>query len=415
MTQLTDQHPFFTDAFERDRYAVYARLRAESPVLGIRRDGAAPGSEMEADEFVVTRYHDVRSLLLDSRCSVERVRADRFRSEGAALDADLRPPFERRAMLTRDPPEHTRLRGLVNRAFTPRRVEELAPRIRDLAGSLLDDAFALGGDLEWVSALAEPLPVIVIAELLGVPTAEHHQFRSWSVDLLRPLTTTADAEALGRFRAARTALDARLRDVIRMRRRNAEDDLISALIAAQDEDDALNDEELLATCMLLLIAGHETTTNLLANGVATLLTERGAAESLRADPDAIGGAIEEMLRLESPIQAVARVAIEPIEIGEALVPPGALFTASLGAANRDPAIFDAPDRFDPTREPNPHLAFGHGVHFCLGAALARLEARVAIPMLLERAPDLALAEARPAFRSSALIRGLHRLPLRTSR
>jgi cytochrome P450 len=122
-----------------------------------------------------------------------------------------------------------------------------------------------------------------------------------------------------------------------------------------------------------------------------------------------------MLRLESPIQAVARVAIEPIEIGEALVPPGALFTASLGAANRDPAIFDAPDRFDPTREPNPHLAFGHGVHFCLGAALARLEARVAIPMLLERAPDLALAEARPAFRSSALIRGLHRLPLRTSR
>lgn len=395
--------PFADAAFRADPHAVYARLRRERPVAWLpHADGGAPGA------CAVTRYGDVRALLCDERLSAERDRSPAVRAHVAALPEEQRPDPERRSMLTIDPPAHTRLRRLVLHAFTPRRVEALAPRIEALARALLDEA-AREGRMDAISALAEPLPAVVIAELLGVPPRDHPRFRRWSRDLLGPLVVEDDAAARRRSAEARRSLDAYLLEILEARRREPRDDLVSALLEARDEDEALSGPELMATCHLLLVAGHETTTNLIGNTLATLLRHPEALERVRADPDALlPAAVEESLRFESPLQGVARVATRELEVAGERVPPGTVVSLMLGAANRDSEVFDRPERFDVGREPNPHLAFGFGTHFCLGAALARLEGRIALGAVLERFPWLAF-DAEPAWRPSFLLRGLSEL------
>jgi cytochrome P450 len=313
-----------------------------------------------------------------------------------------------------DAPDHTRVRGLVSKAFTPRRVAALGERVARLVDELLDGALAKGS-LDVIRDLGEPLPAIVIAELLGVPAADHREFKQWSSELL--------AEGPGRaFQAGaqeRTAaLFGRLRDYMRgivaERRRAPGEDLISGLIEAQAERDALSEGELVSTSLLLLIAGHETTTNLIGNGLLALLRHPDQLERLLREPALLENAIEELLRYDSPVQATVRIATEDVALGDDVIPKDAAALVLLGAANRDPAVFVEPDRLDLARENVRHLSFGLGTHFCLGAGLARLEARTAFRALLARFPRLSLATDAPEYRPNPFLRGLRSLPVRLS-
>lgn len=406
-------NPLANPAFVANPYPVYALLRATTPVLrppipGYEGPGAA----------VLTRYADVESVLRDPRFSVDRTRAHLFQAFSDRFPRQLlEGPEGFRSMLMMDPPDHTRLRHLVSRAFTPRRVEErLRPRIEALVGELLDAVTTSGRDeLDVMRDFAEPLPAIVIAELLGVPAADHRQFKQWSSELL--------AEGPGRAfqpgaQERTAALFARLREYVRgivaERRKAPGEDLISGLIEAQAERDALSEGELVSTSLLLLIAGHETTTNLIGNGLLALLRHPDQLERLRREPGLLENAIEELLRYDSPVQATVRIATEDVEIGGAVIPKDAAALVLLGAANRDPAVFTEPDRLDLARGNVRHLSFGLGTHFCLGAGLARLEARTAFRGLLDRFPQLTLASEAPEFRPNPFLRGLKALPVRLS-
>jgi cytochrome P450 len=390
-----------------DPYPFYAALRAAQPVLRVPLPGEGPGV------FVLTRHADCHAVLRDPRFSVDRSRAAVVRANRDRLPLQLiEGPGALRSMLLMDPPDHTRVRGLVSKAFTPRRVAALAPRIEALVEELLDAAAARGdGTLDVIRDFAEPLPAIVIAELLGVPPEDHRTFKGWSSALIDglaggPLGGPADVESL-----VRPLLDY-LGGVIAARRRAPGGDLISGMLEAQEERDALSDAELLATSLLLLLAGHETTTNLIGNGTLALLHHPEELARLRADAGAIENAVEELLRFDSPVQATARVALEDVELGGQRVAKEALVLTVIGAANRDPAVFAEPDRLDLDRaEARQHLSFGLGPHFCLGAGLARLEGRVALRGLLARHPHLRLAADDPPHRPSFFLRGLASLPV----
>jgi cytochrome P450 len=315
-----------------------------------------------------------------------------------------------RTMLVMDPPDHTRVRGLVNKAFTPRRVASLRQHIEGIVDELLGP-LARSRAMDVIADLAAPLPAFVIAELLGVPRRDYPQFKAWSNDLVSLAGGMDRTDALARFRRGLDALLGYLREIIAARRREPRDDLISAMIAAQEAHDALSDDELLATSNLLLIAGHETTTNLIGNGMLALLRHPAEFERLRAEPGLLRGAIEEMLRYDSPVQATVRIPIEPIELGGQRIAPGALVVVGIGAANRDPEIFPEPDRFDVGRTENRHLAFGFGTHFCLGAPLARLEAEIAFQQLLARFPAVRLGKPDVTYRPNVVLRGLTELPV----
>ncbi len=393
-------------------YPLYAMLRAASPQFRPPIPGyEGPGA------VVLTRYADVEAVLRDPRMSVDRTRAHLVKAFADRFPRQLlEGPDAFRSMLMMDPPDHTRLRHLVNRAFTPRRVEErLAPRIEALVDELLAP-HRPGGELDVMRDFAEPLPAIVIAELLGVPARDHRQFKQWSSELL----AEGPARAFEPGAQERTtALFARLREYMRSivaeRRRAPGEDLISALIEAQAERDALSEVELVSTSLLLLIAGHETTTNLIGNGLLALLRHPDQLARLRREPD-FGNAIEELLRYDSPVQATIRIATEDVAIGETggVIPKDAVTVTLLGAANRDPAVFPEPDRLDLARENVRHLSFGLGTHFCLGAGLARLEARLAFEGLLARFPRMTLATDAPEYRPNPFLRGLRSLPVRLS-
>lgn len=268
--------------------------------------------------------------------------------------------------------------------------------------------------MDLIGDLAFPLPVIVISELLGVPAADRDRFRRWSLDIARSLDAIAlpvEPEVIERGNAARRALVGYFRDLIAERRQRPQADLLTALIAAEEQGDTLTEGELLATCVLLLVAGHETTVNLIGNGVLALLRHPGELRKLRAEPGLITSAVEELLRYDSPVQRTGRLAATDVELGGKVIPKGALLSAVLGAANRDPAHFPEPDRLDITRHDNRHLAFGWGIHFCLGAPLARVEGQVAIGALARRLPALALATERPEWRESSALHGLKALPV----
>jgi cytochrome P450 len=305
-------------------------------------------------------------------------------------------------MLNTDPPEHSRLRRLVNRAFTPRAVERLRPRAEQICADLLA-GMAGRAEVDLLEAFAVPLPIRMICELLGVPAADRADFRGWSNTLVSALP--ADAQA-GPY----AAMSAYLHELIRAKRAAPTDDMLSALAAVTDGGDRLTEDELVAMAFLLLAAGHETTVNLIGNGMLALLGHPDQLAALRADRSRLPAAIEEFLRYDGPVnQATLRFTAAPVELGGARIPAGAQVFALMGAANRDGEIFTEPDRWDPHRDGPKHLAFGQGVHYCLGAQLAKMEAKVAITTLVEQLPDLTLA---PGFTGEYLPNLMHRGPAR---
>jgi cytochrome P450 len=393
---LSARH-LFSREFADDPYSYYAALREQGPVHPI--EGYPPG----VPAFLVVDYEHGRAALNDPRLSKD--------------PADSAVPvrgeqFFGGTMLGMNPPDHTRLRGLVAKAFTARRIEALRPRIQQLTDELLD-ALAERGTGDLIAGFAFPLPIMVICELLGVPAADRARFRNWSAVLTVPVMTWQDAE---RRQAVATQFNDYLLAVFAERRVRPEDDLLSALLAAREENATLGRHELLNLVALLLIAGHETTVNLIGNGVLALLDAPDQLRALRADPELLPQAVEELLRFDGPVErASQRIALEDMEIAGTAIPKGAWVHVSLGAADRDPGTFDAPDRLDLTRAGARHVAFGHGLHYCLGAPLARLEGQIAIGTLLTRFPGLALAVPRDDIRfkqTGSIVRGLAELPVR---
>jgi cytochrome P450 len=400
-------NPLENPALLANPYPLYTMLRQSNPVFRL----PIP-VETGAGVWLLTRHAEVELALRDRRFS-----ADRARSDVARLHAERLPsaffggPGGLRTLLLMDPPDHTRVRALVSKAFTPRRVAGLAAHIERLVAELLDAALARGGEFDLIRDLAEPLPAIVIAELLGVPPQDHRAFKQWSSALIEAIPQAPFGNAADVDRKVEVILRY-LRGVIAERRREPRDDLISAMIEAQEERDALTEQELLSLSFLLLLAGHETTTNLIGNGTLALLRHPGELERLRAQPALLENAIEELLRYDSPVQATARVATEDVALGEQVVSKGAIVLCGIGAANRDPAVHPDPDRLDVGRAEIRHLSFGLGAHFCLGASLARLEGRHALAALLERCPGLRLASEEVAYRANFVLRGLRSLPVR---
>ncbi|CDR15210.1 cytochrome P450 family protein [Streptomyces iranensis] len=374
-------------------YPVYARLRERGPVHRVRTDASG-------EFWLVVGHEEARTALTDPRLSNDVRHSAAWQDDGGNAIG--------RNMVQTDPPHHTRLRGLVARAFTPARTEALRPRVRQVADELLD-AMAPLGRADLVEDYALPLPLAVICELLGVPETDRKAFHDWyleSTDLTRPEAAGAAAQALTGYFA----------ELIEAKRRSPGDDLLSALVRAMDGDgDALSDEEMLGMTFVLLVAGYETSANLISSGTLALLRHPEQLAALRADWSLLDGAIEEMLRYDGPVESAAfRFTREPVEIAGTTIPAGEPVGVVLAAGSRDPRRFAEPDRFDIRRAPRGHLAFGHGVHHCLGAPLARLEAAIAFRALLERCPDLAL-DADPAelaWRPSLMLRGLRRLPVR---
>src|SRR5712691_6425142 len=383
--------------FLADPYPTYRRLRTEDPV-----------HHSPLDFWVLTRYEDVVAVLRDPRFIKEPLVAFVAARFGAAV-----PPGVGISMLDRDPPDHTRLRSLVSKAFTPRVVDGLRPRIQQIVGELLDHAEDRHA-MDVIEDFAYPIPVIVICEMLGVPVEDHEKFRGWSLDLARGLDAAMlgpQSEVAQRSMTARRALAEYFRELIAERRDAPRADLLSALIAAEEAGDKLSENELLATCILLLVAGHETTVNLLGNGILALLRHPDQLRLLRENPGMVGGAVEELLRYDGPVQRTARVPSVEAVIAGHKIEAGEMVMPFIGAADRDPAHFPDPDRLDLARADNRHVAFGMGIHFCLGAPLARLEGQIAINALLHRFPKLALATDRVEYRHSLTLRGLTSLPV----
>jgi cytochrome P450 len=407
-----DTVPLGADFFQ-DPLAYFSRMREEGPVTPV----VLPHGDRA---WMVTRYAEVRAALADPRLHKDWA--------GKLTSPDWVPSeatgYLSVHMLNTDPPQHTRLRKLVTKAFTARRVAGLRPRVEAITASLLDAIEArvaalrdAGGDdsVDLIEAFAFPLPVTVICELLGVPTRDRAQFRQWSNAIV------ASEGAPGSFRAARAAMYHYFTELVAAKRAaladgtGPADDMVSALIAARDSGDSLDERELIAMLFLLLVAGHETTTNLIASGTLALLTSPAQLARLRSDPSLRPGAVEELLRYTNPLNhATDRFTLEPVEIGGVTIPAREWVLCATSSANRDPDRFGDADRLDVERDAGGHVAFGHGIHYCLGAPLARLEGEVAFGALFDRFPNLSLAAA-PAtlrWRPSSLIHGLEALPVR---
>ena len=383
--------------FHANPYPFYRALREEDPV-----------HESPLGFWVCTRYDDAVMVLRDPRFGREGM-ADLLESRlGIARDAS-----HTRDMLFRDPPDHTRLRGLVSRAFTPRVVDVMRPHIQEIVDGLLDRVEGAGA-MDVIEDLAYPLPVTVICELLGVPTADQDVFKGWSNDIARSLDAAilpAGSDVLARGREARLAITDYFRSLIATRRKDPRPDLLSALIAAEEEGNKLSEGELVSTCILLLVAGHETTVNLIGNGLLALLQHPEQLRALRDDPALIQTGVEELLRFDGPVQRTGRMTTADVEIGGKHIPKGSVVVSVIGAANRDPKHFSDPDRLDVSRKENRHIAFGFGIHFCLGAPLARIEGQIAIGALVRRMPGLTLVSDTPEWRESSVLRGLKTLPV----
>ena len=391
-----------SSGFKADPHPFYARLREEAPVFQVRLSRTRRA-------WLLTRYDDVVEALRDRRLGKDKRSGDKSaRRAHIPFVTDFLGPLERN-MLDLDPPDHTRLRGLVHKAFTPRLVERLRARVQALTDEYLDRV-AAKGEIELVGDYALPLPATIIAEMLGVPPEDRHRFHAWSskivvvnsaVDLLKALPAVI---AFMRY----------LRSFIEERRAAPRDDLISALVQAEEAGDTLTADEILGMVFLLLVAGHETTVNLISGGTLALLQHPEQLSLLKREPQHMETAVEELLRYVSPVEiATERYAREEVTFSGTTIPQGALVLTVLGAANRDERQFANADRLDITRTPNRHVAFGQGVHYCLGAPLARLEAQIAFETLLRRCPDLRLAvpAERLQWRHGLFLRGVKRLPL----
>jgi cytochrome P450 len=377
MTQASTVVEHLGAEYFSDPYSVHARLRAEHPVARVIMPGGTPA-------WLITGYTEARAALTDPRL-LKMPKGWRPDPDSWFASLDMH-------MLNSDPPDHERLRKLVNKVFTARRVEQLRPRITAITEALLDDMSARQ-EVDLLTAFAFPLPVTVICELLGVPVADRDQFRAWSATIVSETVSSEVAQA------HLTAMISYFRDLLAARRREPADDLLSALISARDEGDRLS----------------ETTVNLIGSGVLALLLNPGELARLRADPALLGGAVEELLRYVSPVNdATFRFTGEPVDLGGVHIGPGEVVLVSLSGANRDPSRYADPEALDVGRDSTGHLAFGHGIHYCVGAPLARLEAEIAFGALLERFGSMTLAvpPAELRWRPSSLIHGLESLPVR---
>ncbi|WP_020421854.1 cytochrome P450 [Amycolatopsis sp. ATCC 39116] len=402
--RVVDEPIELDDDIIQDPHALYRALREEGPV----RPAIMPRG---LRVWLVSGYAEAKALLADPRLSKDANRAQelfqmRLTATGGTGGDDPSGSLLRHHMLNSDPPDHTRLRKLVNKAFTARTVAALRPRIEQITDELLD-AVAARGRVDLLDAFAYPLPITVICELLGIPEEERGDFREWSNTLLN--SGPADD-----FHDAARSMAGYLTALVAAKRAAPTQDLLSDLVHVSDEGDQLSPEELVAMAFLLLVAGHETTVNLIGNSVLALLRHPDQMAALRADPSLLPGAVEEFLRFEGPINiATLRFTVEPVPIGDVEIPANEFVMVSLVGANRDGERFPEPDRLDVTRPAGGHLAFGHGIHYCVGAPLARLEAEVALGRLLERFPVIELdgdpGELR--WRESTLVHGLNTLPV----
>jgi len=353
-----------------DPFPWYERMRHRSPVLRDEASGV----------WMVFGFDDVRTALSDH---------NRFSSDFSRLSGGDRSGLGA-SVISTDPPRHRQLRGLVTQAFTPKAVEALRPRIEEIVDELLDGVEERG-ELDVVQDLAYPLPVIVIAEMLGIPSADRARFKRWSDDVVAPPSGLDDIE----LTSAHYEMGAYFVELLNKRRGDPREDLISALLAAEIEGERLSEIELVGFCMLLLVAGNETTTNLIANAVLCFDQYPAAEAAVRSNLQLLPSAIEEVLRYRSPVQSMFRVTTEPVELSGTVIPQDQQVVAWIGSANRDPAQFPSADSFQVERSPNRHLAFGHGIHFCLGAPLARLEARIVLAALFERLGELQVDSGTP--------------------
>lgn len=390
-----------------DPYPIYAGLREHAPVHWSPRHRA----------WLVTRYADVSAAFADKALSNDRVRPvlERRRAEGKP---DAAPGASERVlgmladwMVVTDPPAHTRLRKLAAGAFKGQRISAMDERITALVDELLDDVAGRTDALDLIAEVAYPLPATVIATMLGAPPQDRDRFRDWSDELaLVAFGAGGDARADRHERALAglREMDGYFRELVARRRAEPTEDMLSALIAGREGTDALSDDELVGMCALLLFAGHETTTNSIANGVLALLRHPGELARLRAEPELRDAAVEELLRFDGPIKVLNRWVVAETTLGGQLISPGERVHLVLGAANRDPARFDDPDALDLSRSPNPHVAFGKGIHACIGAQLARTETRIAIARIVERLPRLELA-AEPEWKDALASRAMEAL------
>ena len=390
--------------FARNPYPVYHRLRSTAPVFRSELWGC----------WLLTRYDHVAAVMQDHQ---------RFSSMGRVtnvLQHELPPPLLAQAqplvshyskgLINVDPPDHTRLRRLAQKAFLPRTLERLRPRVEGIVNELLDKVNP-AGQMDFVRDVAYPLPITVIAELLGVPAEHRDDLKRWSGAILEfQAKPRVDAQIVLHSQQALLELREFFRGVFAQRRREPREDLISDLVAVEEQGDRLSEEELLSTCVSILIGGHETTTSLLSSAIWLLLTHPGQWQKLRETPSLITGAVEEFLRYESPFQRLTRVAGEDVEVAGQTIRKGQTALCLLGAANRDPGQFPDPDRLDIERTPNRHVAFAHGIHFCLGAGLARLEAPIAINTVLRRLPGLQLKTGAMEW-NMGVLRALKALPV----
>ncbi|WP_258573208.1 cytochrome P450 [Actinomadura parmotrematis] len=390
----------WSPAFVADPYPAFARLRAERPVFFDEPTG----------QWVVSRHADVDALLRDRRLGRSYLHLATHEEFGQAAEPEFLRPFwdlVRAGMLDVEPPTHTRLRRLVSKAFTARMVEGLRPMVRALATGLAEGFAAKGGG-DLLAEVAEPLPVTVIAEMLGVPESDRPLLRPWSADICGMYELNPSQEAQETAVRAATEFSDYLRGLARARAAEPRDDLISALAQVADEGDRLTEDELIGTCVLLLNAGHEATVNATGNGWWSLFRNPGELERLRADHGLLATGVDELLRYDTPAPMFERWVLEDIEIGGVTIPRGAEIALQFASANRDPEAFDDPDRLDLGRTRNPHITFGLGVHYCLGAPLARIEMAESFGALLRAAPGMRLA-AEPAWKAGFVLRGLQGL------
>jgi cytochrome P450 len=394
----------FDPTFQADPYPQWTALREQDPV-----------HETPFGLWLLSRYDDVARFVRDPALSAEEGRArpnpvfDAVRAL-AGIDPTVERPGSK-AMLNRDAPDHTRLRRLVSKAFTPKRIEELRPRVQQLVDDALDALAASGGG-DLIAGLAFPLPFLVISEMLGMPDTDRIQLREWSGTLVRSLEPIADPEVLKAVAAANLNMRSLISDVIEWKRKEPGADLLTALIQAEENGDVLGDDELVEQVILLYVAGHETTVNLIGNGTLALLRHPDQLKRLSDDPSLITTAVEEFLRFDPPVQMTRRITLSDVEVGGRTIPEGSFVGLIIAAANRDPRHFgDSADALDVARaDANQHLAFGGGIHHCLGAALARIEGQCALGSLVSRFPHVQ-PDGEPEWNGRINLRGMDRLPV----
>jgi len=400
------------DTHPADIYAYYARFRDAA------RIARGEPSWIDADDtLVLLRFDDVYAGLRDPRVGKEWERLLPPGESRPEPPKDSFPAVVRNFMLFRDPPNHTRLRSTANMAFTPRRVKAMREPVERLAARLIDDLAGSSGIVDFISQVAYPLPVLVIAGILGIPEDDFPRFRDWAAVVAAAIDLPVSGLASFVERADQTMSDLAdyFRWIVRERREHPQDDLISTLIAVETDEGRIDEDEMIATLILLLVAGHETTVNLLGNGLLALLQHPDQWQALVDEPSLSGNATEELLRYDSPVQMTTRFAMENMEMAGVPVRRGTEILYVLGSANRDPRAFDTPERLDIRRNVGRIMSFGVGIHFCLGSPLARLEGEVAFRALAERVPGLRLATGEPSWRAGLILRGLQELPVEVSR